>query len=85
MVLIKVFQLPERQTLKWWKEMAFNYSILSKLAKHCLCVPATSVASERVFSTAGDIVTAQRACLSGDNINMLIFLTKNIKIPDDII
>ena len=71
--------------LEWWKEMAIKYPILSTLAKQFLGVPATSVASERVFSTAGDIVTAQRACLSGDNVDKLIFLTKNMQIPEDLV
>jgi hypothetical protein len=43
-----------------------------------LCIPATSVASERIFSTAGDLVTAQRSCLSGDQVDRLIFLKKNL-------
>ena len=30
-----------------------------------------------MFSTAGDIVTAQRASLSPDNVEALIFLKKN--------
>ncbi len=42
--------------LKWWKENA-----LSSLSKAYLTIPATSVPSERVFSTAGDIVNAQRS------------------------
>ena len=54
-------------------------------AKQLLGVPATSVASERVFSTAGDVVTAQHACLSGNQVDMLVFLKQNIIIPDDII
>ncbi|WAQ94158.1 ZBED1-like protein [Mya arenaria] len=50
--------------LQWWKERAGHYPILSKLASSYLVIPATSVASERVFSTAGDIVNAQRGTLS---------------------
>uniref|UniRef100_A0A3B1JJI0 Zinc finger BED domain-containing protein 1-like n=1 Tax=Astyanax mexicanus TaxID=7994 RepID=A0A3B1JJI0_ASTMX len=66
--------------LKWWKNNEHQYPNLSKLSKHYLAVQATSVASERVFSTAGDIVTAQRAALSPDNVDILIFLKKNLKI-----
>lgn len=40
-------------------------------------VPGTSVPSERVFSTAGDIVSAERATLHPDNVNMLLVLNKN--------
>ena len=66
--------------LAWWKSNQEKYPILSKLAKTYLCIPATSVASERIFSTAGDVVTAQRSCLSADQVDMLIFLKKNYKI-----
>lgn len=65
----------------WWKRKQTTYPLLSNLAKHYLCVPATSVASERVFSTAGDLVTAQRSCLSGEQVDKLIFLKKNYKYP----
>ncbi len=47
--------------LKWWKENAQTYPLLSSLSKAYLTIPATSVPSERVFSTAGDIVNAQRS------------------------
>ena len=39
----------------------------------------TSVPSERVFSTAGDILTAQRASLSPKHLDTLLFLKKNLK------
>ena len=51
---------------------------MATLARIYLGVPATSVPSERVFSTAGDIVTAQRSRLAGDHIDQLIFLKKNL-------
>lgn len=54
--------------LLWWKCNEEKYPLLSILAKYLLGVPATSVASERVFSTAGDVVTSQRACLSPENV-----------------
>ena len=54
--------------------------LLSKFAKKYLCVPATSVASERVFSSAGDIVSAQRSCLHSDHVDKLLFLKKNMRV-----
>ena len=64
--------------LKWWKENAQMYPLLSPLAKAYLTVPATSVPSERVFSTAGDIVNAQRSQLLPENVDMLVFLQKKV-------
>lgn len=61
--------------LEWWKVREQSYPLLSKLAKMYLCIPATSVASECVFSTA-----AQRSCLSPDQVDCLIFLKKNLKL-----
>jgi hypothetical protein len=63
--------------LEWWKQNEQYYPMLARMAKRLLCVPATSVPSERVFSTAGDIVTATRAQLKAKHVDMLIFLKKN--------
>ncbi|XP_060558884.1 E3 SUMO-protein ligase ZBED1-like [Ruditapes philippinarum] len=64
--------------LSWWKNNKWFFPHLAALAQKRLCVPATSVPSERVFSTAGDILSAQRAALSAENVDMLIFLKKNM-------
>ena len=64
--------------LLWWKLNCHKCPLIAKAARIILCVPATSVPSERVFSTARDIVTAQRASLSPDNVDALIFLKKNM-------
>ncbi|XP_019615941.1 PREDICTED: zinc finger BED domain-containing protein 4-like [Branchiostoma belcheri] len=61
----------------FWKERSLSLPLLSGLAKRYLVVPGTSVPSERVFSTAGDLVSAERACLDPDNVNVLLFLNKN--------
>lgn len=70
---------PERNPLDWWKSNELNYPHLALFAKCVLAIPGTSVPSERIFSTAGDIVYAQRACLSPENVNILIFLKKNLQ------
>ena len=64
--------------LQWWKKQA-DLPLLSYLAKDYLSIPATSVSSERVFSSAGNIVTAQRSLLHPDHVDQLIFLKKNLK------
>ena len=63
--------------LVWWKQKESMFPLLSQLAKKFLCMPASSVPSERIFSTAGHIVNKKRACLSAENVNMLISLNKN--------
>ena len=42
---------------KWWLVHVSTYPVLAMLAKKYLCIPASSSASERVFSTSGDIVS----------------------------
>lgn len=54
---------PTADPLMFWKKNSEKYPLLTRFAKVYLCVQATFVASERIFSTAGDIVTATRSCL----------------------
>ena len=65
--------------LMWWKLNEPRFPLLSRVAKMNLSIPATSVPSERVFSTAGDILTAQRANLKPSHLDKLLFLKKNLK------
>lgn len=65
--------------VEWWKSRKIGYPILHQVAARFLMVQATSVASERVFSTAGAIVTKKRSALAPTNVNMLLFLNKNCK------
>ena len=67
-----------KNPLRWWKENTSRYPLLSQLATKYLAIPATSVPCERVFSTAGHIVSEKRACLLPDNVNMLVFLAENL-------
>lgn len=61
----------------WWREHEKIYPILAKLAKKYLAVPATSTSSERVFSSAGNIVRPSRSCLSSEMVSALVFLHQN--------
>ena len=80
-VVIKKKDKTPQTPLEWWKENQPKYPLLAKLAKQYLCVPGTSVPSERVFSTAGDIVTAQRSSLTSEHVDQLLFLQKNLITP----
>lgn len=67
--------------LALWKENSSRYPKMSTLSKKYLCIPSTSTPSERAFSTAGNIITAKRNCLSGETAKWLIFLSHNTNKP----
>lgn len=74
-------QLPmNANPLEHWKAHP-EYPDLCLLAQTYFCVQATSVASERVFSTSGDIVSATRSCLKPDLVESLVCLKTNMTMP----
>jgi hypothetical protein len=62
----------------WWKKNSDRYNAIAPLASDRLSVAGTSVPSERLFSAAGDLVSAKRSCISSENVDMLLFLNKNL-------
>ena len=67
----------DQDPLIWWKEHEIKFPSLASLAKKYLVPQATSVPAERLFSTAGNILTKKRNKLSPDHLNKLIFINKN--------
>ena len=65
------------QHLLWWKERESLNKYLTLLAKKFLCITATSVPSEWLFSAAGNLVSKKRSRLTSDNIDKLIFQYEN--------
>lgn len=61
-----------------WKKNELFFPRLASLAKRVLCVQGSSVPSERVFSLTGQLVSKKRSRLSPDNVDMFIFLNKNM-------
>ena len=64
--------------LLWWQQNCTQYPHLQDLAMKYLCIPGTSVPSERLFSKAGELVSARRNRLKPKHVNMFLFLNKNI-------
>lgn len=65
--------------LLWWSQRIAVYPQLHKLARRHLGVPATSVPSERLFSTAGELISQKRTCLKPKNVNNILFLNKSLR------
>ena len=61
-----------------WQNNKTRFPALTKAAQAYLCAPCTSVDSERLFSTARNIVDEKRNKMSGKIAEMLIFLKKNL-------
>nr|CAD2142488.1 unnamed protein product [Meloidogyne enterolobii] len=66
--------------LAFWRTNQEKFSELSFLAKKYLSAPPTSAESERLFSSAGYIVNKYRGLLSHENLEMLLFLNKNLEL-----
>ena len=63
----------------WWLDHKQVFSNIVKLAFNVLFTPATSVPSERLFSTAGEIITERRNRLLSEHAETLIFLNFNLR------
>lgn len=67
--------IPETENpLFWWKVNQHRFPVLSSFVQTILCVPATSVPCERLFSSSGYIVNKMRSCLLPENVNTLVCL-----------
>ncbi|XP_065652718.1 E3 SUMO-protein ligase ZBED1-like [Hydra vulgaris] len=69
----------EDDPLIWWKTNMGTLPQLSEFARKYLCIAASSCSSERVFSTAGYIVSPRRSRLSQEHVDMLVFLSENLE------
>jgi len=58
-----------------------NRTVLFKmfsLSRRMLCIPASSVAGERVFGAGGRLLEKRRTNLAPDDVNSLLFLNNNM-------
>jgi len=65
----------ERQSLK----ISFHGKFcVAEVAMSVLGIPATSVASERLFSKCGLVISDRRSSLSQQHVEQLVFLSQNL-------
>lgn len=67
----------EDDILPFWKKHDGQFPYLRTVARKTLSICATSVASERLFSLSGHIVSRKRNALKPQMVNMLVFLAYN--------
>ncbi|CAI6377428.1 unnamed protein product [Macrosiphum euphorbiae] len=70
--------------LVWWKANSYKFPVIAKLARKYLCIVATSVPSERLFSQAGQVVSQKRARLMPSRVNDLLFLNSFLRTEESI-
>lgn len=59
--------------MNWWHAHEVTFPLLSRLSKQYFCIPGTSVSAERVFSMAGDVVSAKGITLKPEHVDQLVF------------
>jgi len=59
---------------EWRRGVVYLFPWLGVLARRVLAIPATSAAPERLFSTAGNVMTKKRSRLTCDNMEELVYL-----------
>ncbi|XP_011859962.1 PREDICTED: zinc finger BED domain-containing protein 4-like [Vollenhovia emeryi] len=63
-----------KDPLKVWQELKDIYPNVYKVAMKYFVIVGTSVPSERLFSAAGDIISAKRSRIAGKKASQIIFL-----------
>ena len=53
---------------QWWATIGSSYPILQRLARDILPVQASRVSSERIFSSAGSLISLKRNRLNQESI-----------------
>jgi len=66
----------------WWRDNESRFPGLARVARRYLGAPCTSVASERLFSSAGNVFTDQRSRLAADRAKMIIVVKHNLRSID---
>ncbi|CAK1586661.1 unnamed protein product [Parnassius mnemosyne] len=64
--------------LMWWDEHKNIYPRLFKLMQSRLCIVATSVPCDQIFSKVGLIINNKRSCLKTNEIEQCVFLNYNL-------
>jgi hypothetical protein len=67
------------EPLHWWNDRKALYPRLYTVVKKGFCVVATSVACERIFSKAGQILSEKRSRMKSSKLWMILFLNASLE------
>lgn len=65
--------------LQWWSTHSSLYPRLFVMVKKRLCVPATSVPCERLFSKGGMVITERSSRMLAPKSSQFLFLNQNLR------
>ena len=68
--------------LEYWQSKKAVWPCLAHLACKYLCIPPSSAASERLFSSASDVISAERNRILLEKAEMLLFINKTYLLWD---
>ena len=67
-----------QNSLSWWAMNRQKYQSVAAVTRRLLAVPATSVASKRLFSKAGNVITKKQKCLALAKAQSVVFCMENL-------
>jgi hypothetical protein len=70
-------QMADFNLLLWWKDRQSMFPKLSIVARKVFSIMPSAAMNERLNSTAGRTLTADRSCLAPQNVDMSLFLFYN--------
>lgn len=65
--------------LKFWESNLNRFTILAKIARKYLAIPASSAGVERIFSISGWLSRARRASITSENISRLLLVREEVQ------
>lgn len=75
----KLLSSPPQSPEEFWKKNEHLFPTIGKLAKHILCIPATSSGPERHFSISGKVGNPGRSSLTAEKLCSQSFVACNLK------
>ena len=77
-------QHPKKESPQdWWKRNLGSFPHVAKLAAEYLCIPSSSAAVERMFSSNGHTLNKRRRLLSSEKVHEVTFVRDNLELVLD--